>query len=131
MSWQWVTLCPCRALRALPGLALLCVSSLWGLWDSLSLALPVQPSSWALKETARLIQGLEKPHLDSGFGGEAPDRASRKKMGQLSPSRAQMRCQPIPMGQSLSDYCNGKLILPRCFCVDGLFPPLSLVLKLA
>lgn len=42
--------------------------SLWGLWDSLGLA---QPSIWALKETARSIQGLEKPPLHLGFGGEA------------------------------------------------------------
>lgn len=46
----------------------LCSMSLWGLWDSLGLA---QPSIWALKETARSIQGLEKPPLHLGLGGEA------------------------------------------------------------
>lgn len=116
-----VTLCPCRALRAPPGL---CPESV-GTVGLTGFGLPVQPSSWALKEAARSVQGLEKPPLHLGFGGEALEDGAAQPQQNTDETAHPDGPKPFRF------HCSGKFILLRCFHVVGLFPPLSLVLKLA
>lgn len=88
--------------------------------------LPAQPMSRALKETAKSTQGAGR----APFGPWFWRRSSRRWGSSHQQSVDEMPAHPYGPKATSGD-CNMKCVLSRCFNKVGLFPRLSLALKLA
>lgn len=109
-----------------PTLRLCSVSGVSSALGLVAMALPAQPVSWALKETARSTQGAGR----APFGPWFWRRSSRRWGSSAQQSADEMPAHPHGP-EATSGDCNIKFILSRCFNKVGLFPCLFLSLKLA
>lgn len=69
--------------------------------------------------------------MDLGFGGGSVEGGAAHTQQNTDETPANCVCQPTRWAKAISGDCSVKFILPACFNMIGLFPCLSLALKLA